>query len=320
MTSQQSISKPGRIGISYEQVASECESILVRGQRPTQRLLISLLGGSASTIQGHLNKWKENRSDKATPPVALSEQMQRALLSEISRINSDTVHDIKNQLSDTIGDLEALTSECQKLNNEIEVLQNEKAELNISCQIQSKEISQLRIEKIEIENEILKERAIGMNLAIKITTAETRLEVLAKSENENHQLKQQLDEMRELLSSTNIRFAIVEKTLADCQEKNVESSERISSLNSQVADQGKTIELRTKELFSSDSRVEAANARLESAARELSNAKENIATLRQSERVAVETAAELRGQLQILKLPKPVLKKKDSNQDTKETK
>ncbi|MFC0134363.1 hypothetical protein CR105_26655 [Massilia eurypsychrophila] len=103
------------------------------------------------------------------------------------------------------------------------------------------------------------------------------------------------DSYRNKASSLEAALAGANGRLSALQESLGAEKERTAALISQVAAEQQNIRQLSEDLSNSRISAEAANARYESAVRELSTARESVAEARSGERRALEEAAELRG-------------------------
>ncbi len=95
-----------KIGITYEQVAFACQSLLKDGQPITARAIMAKTGGSPANILKFWQQWRKEQEDIALAAVdeELSPQIKQAVLAECARKTAL----VKNQLADKM-----LTTEKQ---------------------------------------------------------------------------------------------------------------------------------------------------------------------------------------------------------------
>jgi len=102
-----------KIGITYEQVAFACQSLLKEGQTITARAILAKTGGSPTNILKHWQHWRKEQEDIALAAVdeELSPQIRQAILAESAR----KIAIVKQQLSGKIATAEQHLIEMQEM-------------------------------------------------------------------------------------------------------------------------------------------------------------------------------------------------------------
>jgi hypothetical protein len=101
-----------RIGITYEEVELQAETLVARGENPTLEKVRRALGdrGSNSTLSKYINEWRGRRASFTTPPAVqptmsdpvnqavhrVWHQLQEETQSEISKVRKETEEAILN--------------------------------------------------------------------------------------------------------------------------------------------------------------------------------------------------------------------------------
>ncbi len=102
-----------KIGITYEQVALVCQSLMKEGQSPNFRNVMAKTGGAAAKVSEHLNTWRNEQENivLAALDEELSPQIKQAILAESAR--KTTL--VKQQLSGKITAMEQQLAEMGEL-------------------------------------------------------------------------------------------------------------------------------------------------------------------------------------------------------------
>jgi hypothetical protein len=102
-----------KTGVTFEQVALACQSLLKEGQSPNFRTVLAKTGGAAAKVSEHLNTWRNEQEAivLAALDEELSPQIKQAILAESAR--KTTL--VKQQLSGKITAMEQQLAEMGKL-------------------------------------------------------------------------------------------------------------------------------------------------------------------------------------------------------------
>ena len=116
--------------ITYQAVAKICNEMTTAGDAPSVRKLHARLGGSFSTITGHLNQWRSQQVLAQSSDNELSAEFNQALMAEFARITEAVKEKSKLQIAEKEAQLteaiELLTAhenkleECEKKYKELE--------------------------------------------------------------------------------------------------------------------------------------------------------------------------------------------------------
>ncbi|MBS0351035.1 MAG: DNA-binding protein [Proteobacteria bacterium] len=100
-------------GVTYEQVALACQSLLKEGQSPTFRPVLARTGGAAAKVSEYLNRWRNEQENivLAALDEELSPQVKQAILAESAR--KTTL--VKQQLSVKLTAIEQQLAEMGEL-------------------------------------------------------------------------------------------------------------------------------------------------------------------------------------------------------------
>lgn len=100
-------------GITYEQVAQACQSLLDEKEKITLRAIVSITGGSPNNVLKFWKEWRQQQDDIAMGDIeeTLSLQAQQAILAECARKTAS----IKEVFHHKIAETEQQLSEVRKL-------------------------------------------------------------------------------------------------------------------------------------------------------------------------------------------------------------
>lgn len=116
--------------ITYQAVAKICNEMTASGDAPSVRKLHARLGGSFSTITGHLNQWRSQQALAQSSDNELSAEFNQALMAEFARITEAVKEKSKLQIAEKEAQLaeaiellsahESKLEECEKKYREME--------------------------------------------------------------------------------------------------------------------------------------------------------------------------------------------------------
>jgi len=100
-------------GISYDQVAQACQSLLDEKQKITVRSILSITGGSPNTVLEFYRQWRQQQDDISMADIEedLSLQIRQAILAECARKTTS----IKEVFTRKVTDAEQQLTEVKKL-------------------------------------------------------------------------------------------------------------------------------------------------------------------------------------------------------------
>lgn len=248
--------------ITQKDVDALCQRLLEAGKTPTIRLLIAEHGsGSQGTVQPLLKEWRRKREE--ANPRAPETPLSDALLTSLTKAFHHDVNVARAELKDQLEQSEEANSDLARENTTLQA-QLSQAEAELAAL--SEQDAVIRGHASQLEQEL-------------------------------QQLRSQLEIERagRLEAERAAAAAEVQRVAADLRTKDLHH--RYDALAQESANKEARL---LEDLTSKRIAVEACNARLEAAARSQEAMKQELNELRKSERVAVESAAELRGQLQAL--------------------
>lgn len=126
--------KPGRIGITYDQVDDAISKLIESNINPTIQNIRTHLGtGSPNTIHRHLSTWREKQPVPEYRKTELPENLKRLIVLVVERQAEMLVIDYKERI--------------EELENIVGSLQTENS--NLKQQLAMKNLSSNKIEEIE---------------------------------------------------------------------------------------------------------------------------------------------------------------------------
>lgn len=189
-----------KTGITYEQVAYACQTLLKEGQTITARGIMAKTGGSPNRIMPLWQQWRVEQEGIALAAVdeELSPQIKQAILAECARKTTQ----VKQQWTDKISVSEQQLAEMQTFLHQAE-LEKEKMTINLS-QLQAQGIEQekrqaiadLRLADAEARNKELEKAYREASLAHERARTEKAMTAQQKESLEKRieKLEQQLKE------------------------------------------------------------------------------------------------------------------------------
>lgn len=288
--------------ITAEQVAAAADAIKAAGGKPNARTVREALGtGSMATVLKFLQQWQGGQVRTAESPVVLPTGLQRALVDFIGQevagakanLQADIV-DAQQSNADLIAESERQASTIEIQAEALESIQAEKAEL-------VGRLSQVESDLAKSGDNLAAERQAAETARVELAKAELRLEAVPRIEAEIEKIRAELHEARaqaaELHEAAAVAIAKLEAETSarDKAEKQLEAATFKEAATSKALENERVA-------------VQASQARLEAAARELEAAKEATGRARAEAKKSSEEAAELRGQLVAEKKPAKLVK------------
>jgi colicin import membrane protein len=143
--------KPGRKGLTADQVHSAADTLAVGGIEPTNVAIQKILGGSYSTISPLLRQWRAAKSSVASG-TQISEMMVKALEAHAKAACSEADKRWRVQMDATTADAESLEEESHRLIferhalvQEVASIRTDRDSLSGRCIQQEAEIERSRV-------------------------------------------------------------------------------------------------------------------------------------------------------------------------------
>ena len=203
-----------RQGISYEDVALVCETLVATGENVTLSRVREKLGsGSMSTIMLHVNKWREGLPEKPKAAItrefnasgsydsvraefekinALNKAEYDARLAEFEEHKKIEILELENHVKEVLFAVESADDENKELSDKVEKLTAEKFILEGEKQEKVTQIEQLKSElqaersaRLDVEKEAMKFKVIADEKGL----------IAARFAEENGELKQHIKDL-----------------------------------------------------------------------------------------------------------------------------
>ncbi len=177
--------------ITYQRVAQLCNQMELLGNKPSVRKIISELGGSFTVVAEYLKQWREEKELAKESVMAISPELQQAILAEYSLVANKVKQGLENKINDLSLDLNETQQELNISLNTIKKLEARVAELERIAQDNSltyeKRISAdastiefLKGEKQNLHKLLGEANALRHEAELREAIANTKVEALGK--------------------------------------------------------------------------------------------------------------------------------------------
>jgi chromosome segregation ATPase len=290
-------SKPGRQGVSYEQVAAAATALLAEDRRPSLRAVRERVGsGSMATIQRHLATFEAQRPRTHAAEIELSPSIRREIEGEIQRHLAESTSDLREQLVDVVGARDALAEEGEAQATTLAELEQQFATVQATATEQAARLGELRTAEE-------RERTAAEQARVSLAEANLRLQGIPALEAELERLRTALDVRTADLSAAT---ATVSGLTAerDSLLKQIAGVEQRASVTEAHLErlQGELLTERER-TGKAEARAAAADARVEATAARIIDLQEQLkaAAARESDAARRAEAAEQRAQVAVQK-------------------
>ena len=187
--------------ITYQAVAKICNHLKATGDKPSVRKIREKIGGSFTTITEHLQKWRHETQLSESSDMAISEELQKAILAEFAQVASQVQFSLQETIDEKEVDLqetrEAL-SECELRCRQQELiisdikikLHNDTLEFEKKLASCESTVSFLKDREIELQNKLVVWGEKAHQAELKTAIANTMTENFQNKIKElEHQLK-----------------------------------------------------------------------------------------------------------------------------------
>lgn len=298
--------------ITAEQVAAAADAIKASGGKPNARNVRETLGtGSMATVLKFLQQWQggQVRQSQAIDDT-LDPSIARAISNQIAAKVQEATAESTARLADLQAEAEAIIAENERQAAELDTQAAELAAIKEQHAAMAGRVQQLETEVTRTSFELVAERQAAETARVELAKAELRLEAVPRIEAEIEKVRAELFEVRAQAADFHEVAAVATARLEAEKSQRKDIEDQLSEAVRQREECSKRAMASVDALNSERVSVQACQARLESAARELNAAKEAVANSRAEAKKSSEEAAELRGQL-------AEAKKTTKNADTK---
>ena len=199
---------PGRLGVTFDEVAAAADRITARAERPTLRGVRAELGtGSLGTIQKHLADGQAGRRQIETASVTLPTEIQRVILFEIERNVAEARSRLETELADLKSDRDTLAEETEQQASALQKAERHADEQSTEIGRQAGMIEQLQRDLTDVKEQITREREAAETARKAAALAELRLESLPKLQDEIEALRAKLENEQEVRRHAEIEAA-----------------------------------------------------------------------------------------------------------------
>jgi chromosome segregation ATPase len=227
---------PGRVGITFDQVAAVADAFEQRGERPTLRSVRAELGtGSMGTVQKHLNAWQGQRRQIVATTAILPAEIQRVILSEIEREIGAARTELEADLAAVKGDRDALADDNEAQAGELEQQSAQLDALEATTQQQTGRIAQMGADLASTAEAVERERGVAEQARQSLAKAELRLEAMPRLETELERVRAALETSAARAVAGEQLAAVTAAKLAGVETRLAESGEREKTLASRLA-------------------------------------------------------------------------------------
>ena len=120
--------------ITYQRVAQLCNQMELLGNNPSVRKIISELGGSFTIVAEYLKQWREEKELAKESDMAISLELQQAILAEYSLVANKVRQGVENKIKNLNLDLKETQEELATSLSSIKKLEARIAELERTVQ------------------------------------------------------------------------------------------------------------------------------------------------------------------------------------------
>jgi colicin import membrane protein len=282
--------------ITIEDVRAIADRLKAAGVKPTPRLILEEHGsGGLGTIYQLFKQWENRQEQHVDIGLTISPALQRAILEFMGRELANAKAELESKLADS----EQRAAELARENERQVAAIDEQAELLVTLQdaaaLQQGKLDQIELDLAAAREEALRERAAAESARTELAKEQLRLEAMPRLETDLAALRTTYEAERQTRIAAEQSAAVSAAQKDSLAERLAEDKGRIDALATQLAQEQDSARRQAAELIGARVAVEAANARLEGAARDVAASREAIAEARARECKAIEEAAELRG-------------------------
>ena len=286
--------------ITFEQTAAAADTIKLEGGKPTSRSVRERLGntGSMGTINKLLGRWKASQERQISAALVLPPALQRVLLEFMDHELTTARTALEGELADQQQEASDLATENERQANELDS-QNAVIELLRSdVSAHQGRAGQLESDLVVCRDEAARERS-GAELArTELAKAQLRLEAMPRLEADLVAVRGALESERAARVAADQVAAVSAAKLEATERRATEAAERTAKFEAVAAVSAAKAEAVALDLVAANTAIQAAQTRLESAARETDDAKKSAAAAYAAAKKSGEDAAELRGKLE----------------------
>lgn len=261
--------------VTFESVATAADAITKEGGRPSVRAVIAHLGGgSPNQVLPHLNEWKLGRPAIRAADFELDPRIATIIGELIHKAAEQAARTAEDRASDVSSDAEAVAEAGRAAEARATQLETELAQaLDQIGSLKRAAEDAAAAAEIESKNQQDKIRGLSDQLTIERERADSTAKDLTRAEYRLEQIPR-LEAEIQRLAPFEKQTAVLEANLAAAQSTIEDLRGRLESAQEQAAQAAQAAATSAREANTARIAEQASQARLESAARELADAKE----------------------------------------------
>ena len=174
-----------RSAVTHEEIVAAYEKLVDEGKQPSVRNITSLVGGSPSTIQSGIAKYKVELEEKSKLSSEANEillSLGQQLVGLVRRENEKTTSQLKENIAELNETIESLQKEVSDLEHRSAedradyrtYLESKEKDLAVATDREERAINDMKASKAEQD----KERELRHQAEIKVAALEAELKVL----------------------------------------------------------------------------------------------------------------------------------------------
>lgn len=282
-----------RDGITFEQVAAAADALMGEGQQPTIKAVREKLGtGSPNTVHKHLTAWRASRPQAVTAAPALPASLAAALASEIERAAAQARAEIETRLVHTQAEAADLAAAGESLEAERDTLAEQVAALTSERDTLAGKAAQQAADMADQAQRIEREQQAAEGARVELAKAQLKAEGQAGTVQTQ---VAEIERLRGTLDTENKARIAAEQMAAVLAAKLEAMTDRTTKAEARIEQTEKQAQAAIAELNNARVHVQAQQSGLDTATREIAEAKEAAKSARAEAKKAGEEAAELRG-------------------------
>lgn len=285
--------------ITQDQVAATADNLKAQGIKPTARNVRDALGtGSMATVLKFLQQWQggQVRQSQAIDDT-LDPAIGRAISNQIVAKVQEATADATARLADLQAEADIIIAENERQTVEIGAQAGDLAALQEQHSALVGRAQQIGADATRTAAELVAERQAAEAARVELAKAMLRLEAVPRIEAEIDKVRAELVQARTQATEQHEAAAVATAKLESEAAKCKKYEDELALFVKQAGEAGKRAVTTAEALGNERVAVQASQARLEAAARELEDARKAVANARAEAKKAGEEAAELRGQL-----------------------
>ncbi len=276
--------------VTFESVATAAEALQAAGQRASVRAVTAAIGGgSPNTVLKLLAEWKAGRPVVRIADTELDHRITDAIKTQMQRVAEQAASAAEERAANIEDDLQALVEAQAAAEQQITTLITERdtaqaqaanfvAQLTQAQADMNRAAEQATATANTLRNDLATERHRQESTAAALVRAEVRLEVVPGLQAEIERLRAALEADQHARQQAEQTAAVLSAKLEAAERRATEADARTGKAEAATAKAIEKAEAIARELVSANAIVQAGQARLESAARELDTAKKAVIT------------------------------------------